>query len=126
MDKLQHKTGSTSTSKEFKRLVKAICRADEAQAHMPDYRFRLMHDVLEITPKPEFLEIYGDSPSFASEVSVRLSADAYDQARKAAPTWDVYALEQEWRMWMNDPPRHPDAAFIGFCRKWYERKGKAP
>lgn len=26
-------------------------------------------------------------------------------------------LEQEWRMWMNDPPRHPDAAFVGFCRK---------
>ena len=103
-----------------------VWRADEAQSHMPDYRFRLLHDVLEITPKPEFLEIYGDSPSFALEVSVRLSSDAYDQARKAAPTWDVYALEQEWLMWMNDPPRHPDAAFIGFCRKWYERKGKAP
>ena len=31
-----HKTGSTSTPKEFKRLVKAICKADEAQSHMPD------------------------------------------------------------------------------------------
>lgn len=29
------KTGSTSTAKEFKRLVKAICKADEDQSHMP-------------------------------------------------------------------------------------------
>ena len=63
LDKLQHKTGSTSTPKEFKRLVKTICKADEAQSHMPDYRFRLLHDILEITPKPEFLEVYGDQPT---------------------------------------------------------------
>ncbi len=126
LDKLQHKTGSTSTAKEFKRLVKAICKADEVQSHMPDYCFRLLHDVLEVTPKLEFLDVYGESPAITSEVTVRLSPDAYKQARKAAPTWDVYFLEQEWRMWMNDPPRHPDAAFVGFCRKWYERKGRAP
>jgi hypothetical protein len=51
--------------------------------------------------------------------------ETYEKAREAAPTWDVYVLEQEWRMWMSEPPRHPDNAFIGFCRKWYERKGKA-
>lgn len=126
LDKLQHKTGSTSTSKEFKRLVKAICKADEQQSHMPDYCFRLLCDVLEVSPKPEFLEIYGAAPASNVVDSVRLSADAYEKAREAAPTWDIYFLEQEWRMWMGEPPRHPDGAFIGFCRKWYDRKGRAP
>ena len=125
LDQLQHKTGSTSTSKEFKRLVKAICTADEAQAHMPDYRFKLNHDILEVSPKPEFLDIYADNGGVISTNSVHLSSDAFEKARKAAPTWDIYFLEQEWRMWMNEPPKHPDAAFVGFCRKWFERKGSA-
>lgn len=126
LDKLQHKTGSTSTSKEFKRLVKAICKADEELSHMPDYNFRLLHDILEISPKAEFLDIYGDGPALSAENTFHLSSEAYEKAREAAPTWDVYALEQEWRMWISDTPRHPEGAFIGFCRKWYERKGKAP
>lgn len=125
LDKLQHKTGSTSTSKEFKRLVKTICQADETQSHMPDYRFRLLHDVLEVSPKAEFRDIYAETLPSSSAVSIRLAADTYDKARKAAPTWDVYFLEQEWRMWMSETPKHPDGAFIGFCRKWYERKGEA-
>lgn len=125
LEKLQHKTGSTSTSKEFKRLVKAICKADEDQGHMPDYSFRLISDVLEVAPKPEFLDIYGDAPPVDLKETVRLSQDAYAQAREVAPTWDVYFLEQEWRLWMSEPPHNPDMAFVGFCRKWYERKGRA-
>jgi len=126
LDKLQHKTGSTSTSKEFKRLVKSICRTDEEQAHMPDYRFRLLHDVLEVSPKTSFLDAYTDQVVSPQAEGVSLSPEAYERAREAAPTWDIYVLEQEWRMWMTDPPAHPDGAFVGFCRKWYERKGTAP
>ena len=125
LDKLQHKTGSTSTSKEFKRLVKTICKADEASSHMPDYHFRLLHDVLEVSPKAEFLDIYVEAPSSKAVGAIHFSAGTYEKARKAAPTWDVYFLEQEWRMWMSEKPKHPDGAFIGFCRKWYERKGEA-
>lgn len=126
LDKLQHKTGSTSTTKEFKRLVKAICKADEEQGHMPDYRFRLLHDVLEVSPKAEFLEVYQEPADNGPETSLRLSPETYEKAREAAPTWDIHFLEQEWRMWMSEPPRHADGAFLGFCRKWYERKGRAP
>lgn len=126
LDKLQHKTGSTSTSKEFKRLIKTICKADEIQSHMPDYRFRLLHDILEISPKAEFLDIYAETSAPNAAGMASLSSETYEKAREAAPTWDVYFLEQEWRMWMSEPPRHPDGAFLGFCRKWYERKGNAP
>ena len=124
LDKLQHKTGSTSSAKEFKRLVKAICQEDETQSHMPDYRFRLMHDVLEVMPKSEFLDVYIDKLDASAGETLRLSADSHERAREAAPGWDVHFLEQEWRMWMSEPPRHADSAFIGFCRKWYDRKGR--
>ena len=93
---------------------------------MPDYRFRLLHDVLEVSPRAEFLELYQEPTDTGATISVRLSPGTYEKAREAAPTWDVHFLEQEWRMWMSEPPRHPDGAFLGFCRKWYERKGRAP
>lgn len=124
LDKLQHKAGSSSTSKEFKRLVKAICLTDEEYSHMPDYNFRLMHDILEVTPKPEFTDVYAEKPAIAAGVTASLSPSAYEKGRAAAPGWDVYFLEQEWRNWMSEPPRDVDAAFVGFCRKWYERRGR--
>ena len=37
--------------------------------------------------------------------------------------WDIYLIEQEWRAWMAGVPRDVDAAFLGFCRKWFERRG---
>jgi plasmid replication initiation protein len=124
LDKLQHKTGSTSTEKEFKRLVKSICKTDEDQSHMPDYSFRLLHDVLEVMPKPEFSEVYAEKHLVGMATPVRLSSTSYEKAREAAPGWDVYFLENEWRMWMDEAPRDADAAFVGFCRKWFERRGR--
>ena len=59
---------------------------------------------------------------------VRLSSNAHAKAREVAPGWDVYHLEQEWRSWMSegglDAPMSPDKAFVGFCRKWFERRGR--
>ena len=56
-----------------------------------------------------------------------LLPDTYHEARLQAPGWDVYELERQWRSWLDlsdlEPPRKPDAAFIGFCRKWTVRKG---
>ena len=50
----------------------------------------------------------------------------YEKAKKAAPGWDVYALEREWREWSADkePPQNSDAAFIAFCRKKFARMGR--
>lgn len=126
LEKLQHRTGSTSTSKEFKRLVKTICKTDAIQSHMPDYRFRLLHDILKVSPKAEFLNVYAKTTSPNTAGMASLSSDTYEKARNVAPSWNVYFLEQEWRRWMSEPTRHLDGAFLDFCRKWYERKGNAP
>ena len=52
-----------------------------------------------------------------------LRTETYHQARKAAPGFDVYQLEQDWRDWLanKEPPKHPDAAFIGFCKQKYQQ-----
>ena len=51
--------------------------------------------------------------------------ETFEKAKRAAPGWDVYCLEQEWREWIADKekPKNPDAAFITFCRKKHQRDG---
>ncbi len=118
---LQKKCGSASTEKEFRRLVTNIVAEDKKHQHMPDYAVTL-NDSDMVTFRGR-----GSVPlplSSVPQVSVgHLSADAYHDARIEAPGWDVYYLEREWRDWITEAPRDPNAAFIGFCRKWSERRG---
>jgi hypothetical protein len=51
---------------------------------------------------------------------ILLKTATYEKARQAAPGFDVYALEQDWREWIarkGEQPKNPDSAFIGFCRR---------
>jgi hypothetical protein len=52
--------------------------------------------------------------------AIRLQTATYEKAKRAAPGFDVYALEQEWRNWIakkGKQPKNPDIAFVGFCRR---------
>jgi hypothetical protein len=57
---------------------------------------------------------------------IRLQTDTYEKAKKAAPGWDVYHLEGQWQDWIagKEKPKNPDAAFIAFCCKKYQREGR--
>lgn len=123
LEKLRLKTGSNSTPKEFKRLLGKIIKDDQLHAHLPDYSFRLDADIVTVNPKPEFTEAYA-SP--APQLSFFLKDETYAQAREAAPRWDIQFIEREWRSWMQETPRNPDAAFLGFCKKWFEKRGMPP
>jgi Initiator Replication protein len=52
---------------------------------------------------------------------VHLKTTTYEQAKNMAPGWDIYALAAEWKAWASQqkdwPPKNPDAAFLGFCKK---------
>ncbi|MGR3436916.1 MAG: replication initiator protein A, partial [Shimia sp.] len=130
LDKLQARTGSTSTEKEFRRLVRVICKADEEHGHMPDYAFRLEDDVLVVTARRAFLEKYTAKPDQDTTTggpALPLSAEALERARELAPTWDVAVLADEWRGFAarcEQPPKDPEAAFLGFCRSWFEKRGR--
>lgn len=58
----------------------------------------------------------------------RLNPETFANAKEVAPGWNVYHLEQEWRAWMMDggldAPANPDRAFLGFCRKFFEKRGR--
>ena len=52
--------------------------------------------------------------------AIRLKTETYEKARQAAPGFDVYVLEQDWRAWIakkGERPKNPDSAFVGFCRR---------
>jgi plasmid replication initiation protein len=111
------KSGSQSPEKRFRQMIKQLAVHD----HLPDYQvfFDEVADMVVFTNRgtmtpPSLIE--GRIPSLKSET--------YDRARQAAPGWDVRHLESEWRDWIVEAPRDVDAAFVGFCRKWFEKRGR--
>lgn len=125
---LQEKTGSNSTAREFKRLIRKIVEDDKSHRHMPDYDFNLEKDILTVTPKSDFqcdLNRKGEGADTKNTFIPPLDPDTYELARQFAPGYDIYALEKEWRSWATEAPRSADAAFLGFCKKWYEKRGPA-
>lgn len=55
-----------------------------------------------------------------------ISEDALAQVRSVAPGWDKYFLAARYQEWMQgkERPKHPDAAFLGWVKRF--TKGKAP
>jgi plasmid replication initiation protein len=112
---LQKKTGSSSNLREFRRLVGRIL----ATNHLPDYKISLCGDV--VTFKSRRTSAREDNVRLP-----RLSPETFEKAKRVAPRRDIYSLEQEWRDWIEgkEKPKNPDAAFIAFCRKKYQREGR--
>jgi hypothetical protein len=83
--------------------------------------------------RPDHGSYGGGSPSASCGALVGLVSRApdlvvpetFEKARRVAPGWDIYFLEGLWRDWIagKEEPKNPDAAFIAFCRKKYQRKG---
>ncbi|MEM9880139.1 MAG: RepA, partial [Pseudomonadota bacterium] len=92
--------------------------------------FSLIADILIVTPKTEFIEAY-NLPKTTSLLGSRplLAGTTYDKARELAKGWCPYAIEDDWHAWMADggmkAPDKPDAAYLGFVKKWVERRGFA-
>ncbi len=121
LDLLQKKCGSNSSPKKFRELVQAVIAEDEEHGHMPDYaiRWNLERNSVVFTGR-------GTVPVELKEVVEipKLDSDVYEMAREAAPGWDVRVIEQEWRAWAKERPKNPEMAFLGFCRKWSEKRGR--
>ena len=112
LDKLKNKTGSTSPDKKFKYLIKQIVDTDRSAKHFPDYRLSLNDNTLifkNCRPEKQEPDSIGPLPVWAIE-----------KAKEAAPRYDIYALEQEFRLWVRNKPapkKGYGAAFIGFCKQ---------
>jgi hypothetical protein len=119
--KLKYKCGSHSTDKEFKRLLSKIIDENQRHGHMPDYDIALEGENAVFLSKGTVPQPPAPEPDTAIPP---LKGETYQKARAAAPGWDIYVLESEWREWATECPRNPDGAFIGFCRKVYEKRGR--
>lgn len=123
LDLLQKKCGSGSPSFEFKRLLGKIIDEDYRHAHFPDYSIKFSEDEKQVV----FVS-RGSVPSPVTSVfEGLLDASVYEEARAAAPGWDVRYLEQEWRRWCGSEeiePKSPERHFLKFCCTWHERRGR--
>ena len=119
LEVLQKKSGSQTTKKKFKQLLKPIVEFD----HLPTYSLYFEGENFVV------FQNRSEDEKDEKQDNLFLTMEAYQEAKMKAPTWDVYVLEQEWRIWMaktDKPfPRNPDKAFIGFCQRWYKNHGKA-
>ena len=55
LETLYERTGSQSTFREFKRMIKTIL---DNQEHIPDYTFELTDGTVYMRPRPDFKEKY--------------------------------------------------------------------
>lgn len=117
LDLLLKKTGSQSPEKRFRQMIRHLVEHD----HLPDYHVTMEEDLVVFTNRGTMTTA---SPTLLDVHIPQLDPDTYHEARMAAPGWDVRTLEREWREWVTEAPRNPDAAFIGFCRKVYQKRGR--
>ncbi len=122
---LQRKCGSMSSPREFRRLVDAIVEQDKAHQHIPDYAIQLEGNIVTFKNRGTMDAL---NHELVSNEDIHLNSETHEHARRVAPGWDVHYLEQAWRSWMADggldAPRDPNKAFVGFCVKWYEKRGR--
>jgi plasmid replication initiation protein len=116
METLLKKSGSQSVITRFRQMVKHIAKHD----HLPDYRVIFDEETDQVTFHNR--ESWWDKTPLPSdgEMLLALPEQAYEDGRAAAPGYDIYALEREWREWWitSGKPKldSPVAAFVGFCR----------
>jgi plasmid replication initiation protein len=122
LDTLLKKSGSQSSLKLFRQMVKNIARHD----HLPDYHlaFEEARDMVLFTNREgKWLE--RSSLRSDGETLPPLPSTAYEDGRGAAPGYDIHALESEWREWWANSGKpkldNPAAAFVGFCRSRHKR-----
>jgi len=115
LEKLLQKTGSASTLRRFRHNMRLLVKSN----HLPDYSLTLEGDVVTFYNRQTMPEKRGAGKLAA----IHLRPDTYEKAKRAAPGYDVYALEEDWRIWQSGKgtPKNADAAFIGFCKNRYAK-----
>lgn len=120
LDLLQKKSGSTDTLRKFRMNLRQI----QEKQHLPDYIVTVADDDMVHFASRKAREQLNES---RDTVPLILEPEVVHDARQVAPGWDVNILEEKWRAWMADggmePPRDAGKAFVGFCRRFYERNG---
>lgn len=123
VETLHKRTGSNSTLKEFRRMLKNIIETNTKHKHIPDYTFELADDLVIIRPRSDFLEIFEEKPFALDQITLKSST--YETARKFAGGYDLYGfLEPAWKEMLaikKSMPENPNGSFVNYV-KWYVKK----
>ena len=117
LETLHKKIGTTAEIRKLRYQLNELIKIN----HIPDYHLSMSDDVVTFTNHAKKKPTNNRQRTLPS-----LITDTYDKAKTAAPGWDVYGLEHEWREWMNGKavPAHADNAFVAFCRQKYRKHGR--
>ncbi len=117
---LLKKSGSQSPEKRFRQMIRHLVDHD----HLPDYS-------VSFDSEADMVTFHNRGTMTTALLSMawagHLDPEVYNDAREAAPGWDVYSLEREWRDWLGEneiEPKHPERHFVRFCQSWYSRRGR--
>jgi plasmid replication initiation protein len=124
LELLKAKCGSSGTLDKFRYIVREIAQGN----HLPDYLVSLdKQNIVHFHARK-----YGTDNTPADKDKANfpvLDADAYRDAQLVAPGYDITELETQWQQWWDDSGRvelkNPAKAFVGFCKKKYERELKS-
>jgi plasmid replication initiation protein len=121
---LHKKSGSQGPEAKFRLITRQIAKTQ----HLPDYTisYDAESDQVTFRPREAWWEKNGGAGLLPDAEDIPpLTPRVYEDAKAAAPGYDVYALEEDWRQWWKDSGRpkleNPAAAFVGFCRVRHER-----
>jgi plasmid replication initiation protein len=98
------------------RKLRAQVREIVTDNHLPDYEIALSDDDNVIFTNRDQKHL----ATVRQMGFILLKPETYEKAKRAAPGWDIHALEQQWRDWIakkKELPKRPDSAFMAFCRK---------
>jgi len=115
---LHKKSGSQGNIRLFRQALKKLAEHN----HLPDYRVEFG----ESEDKVKFINRKTWWPKEGNNELAKFSPDIVEAAKKVAPAYDVYYLEQLFREWWakscRPAPKDLKAAFVGFCRKVQARQ----
>ena len=119
---LHDRTGSQSSFREFKRMMKVIIDDHE---HIPDYTFELVDETVYFWPRKQFQKRFnGNKKSAGSALPFHLKPETFEIAQRFSKGWDIYYIEAEWRKMvekMDIKPESSDGSFIGYV-KWHVKE----
>ena len=126
---LYERSGTTRPYKYFAADLRKIVKRND----LLDYKLKIAEENGQqfLTAKRIRETAKATKPDIIAEEPVRflrLSTSAYEKAKAAAPGFDVYALEQDWRHFNEQKQtvvKNPDAAFIAFCKS-HAKKNPIP
>lgn len=122
LSELHDRTGSTSSPREFKRMLTNIL---ENPDHIPDYHFELKQGTVYIYPRSAFAGKFQTRQVPSAVDKIRLKPDTYQIAKRFAPKHDIYGIEDDWRRMLlqkgEGVPEKPDGSFIAYV-KWYAKE----